>query len=163
MIIRSGTVQDAAAMVCIYNHYVRTSPVIFSCQTLTVDEMKEKIDRLELGARFPFLVAESEGRIIGYAYSHLWMPDPVYARSWEVTIYLDKDSCGQGAGSALLSELVDRCREAGAHILVSWVTEGNIACERLHLRTGFTLTGRIPESGWKFGKYWNDCVYQLIL
>lgn len=163
MIIRFGTLDDAAEMARIYNHYVRTSPVIFSCKTLTENEMKEKIRGLELGVRFPFLIAESEGRTIGYAYAHLWMPDPVYSRSWEVTIYLDKDACGKGAGSALLSELVEQCRDAGAHILVSWVTEGNIACERLHLRTGFTLKGRIPESGWKFGKYWNDCVYQLIL
>lgn len=163
MKIRPGTLDDASAMAEIYNYYVRTSPVIFSCKTLSQKEMREKLTGLGLSESFPFLIAEDEGDVLGYAYAHLWMPDPVYGRSWEVTIYLDKDSCGKGTGSALLSALIAQCRKAGAHMLVSWISEGNIPCEKMHLRAGFRLVGRIPEAGLKFGRYWNDTVYQLML
>lgn len=136
--------------------------MIFSETELAEDEMKDKIRRLGLGERFPFLVAEDEGKVVGYAYAHLWMPDPVYDRSWEVTIYFSPDASGKGMGTEILSRLVEECRAAGAHTLISCITEGNTPCESLHRKLGFTLRGVYPEVGYKFGKYYNDAVYQLL-
>ncbi len=161
--IRNGSPEDAAAMAAIYNHYVETSPVIFSERTLSPEEMKAKIERLIPDGKFPFLVSEENGIVTGYCYAHLWQPDPVYARSWEVTIYLAPGAGGKGTGTALLRRLVDECRTGGCHTLVSFITLGNRPCERIHQKTGFTLAGIVRQAGYKFGEYHSDAIYQLIL
>ncbi len=163
IVIRHGSGADAAAMAEIYNHYVACSDVIFSNTQLSAADMRGKIARLNLGARFPFLVAESEGRVIGYAYAHHWQPDPVYDLTWELTMYLAHDIVGSGLGSRMFGRLVDECRQAGAHVLVSCITEGNAPCERMHLRAGFTRAGCIPETGFKFGRFLNDVIYYRLL
>lgn len=161
--IRRGHAGDAAGMAAIYNHYVAESDVIFSNTQLTAADMQAKIARLALGDRFPFLVAESAGRIVGYAYAHHWQPDPVYDLTWELTMYLAHDILGHGLGSRMLERLVDECRCGGAHVLVSCITEGNAPCERMHLRAGFTRAGCIPETGFKFGRFLNDVIYYRLL
>ncbi len=150
-------------MAAIFNHYVRTSTVIFSERELSADDMARKISDLRLGSPFPFLISETDGRVDGYCYAHLWQPDPVYGRTWEVTIYLSHDACGRGTGSALLGTLVEQCRAAGAHTLVSCITAGNTACERLHRRHGFIHAGTLTAVGYKFGRYLDDALYQLAL
>ncbi|MDE7411244.1 MAG: GNAT family N-acetyltransferase [Paramuribaculum sp.] len=163
MNIREGQLNDAARIAEIYNYYVRTSPVIFSNRQLSGTEMEQKLQRLEVGSRFPFLVATDDtGIVIGYCYAHLWQPDPVYNHTWELTLYLDHESKGQGIGSALLRNVIDLCSKAGAHTLISCVSEGNTACERMCTNAGFSLVGRIPEVGYKFDRYYNDLIYQLI-
>lgn len=161
--IRNGELNDAAAMAEIFNHYVRTSPVIFSNFTLSEAEMCEKLTRLGVGERFPFFVSEADGAVVGYAYAHLWQPDPVYGRTWELTIYLAPQACRHGLGTRLLAALVDACRKQGAHTLVSCISQGNVACEQMHLRAGFKQAGVLMGVGYKFGRYYNDVFYQLDL
>lgn len=163
MIIRGGMVDDAPAMAAIYNHYVAGSDVIFSNTILSDDDMRSKIGRLGLGGRFPFIVAEYDGRVVGYAYAHHWQPDPVYDLTWELTMYLAHDTLGRGLGSRMLARIVEECRLAGAHVLLSCITEGNAPCERMHDRAGFTRVGCIPETGYKFGRFLNDVIYCRVL
>lgn len=160
---RDGTLTDAAEMARIYNHYVATSEVIFSDTILSDDDMRAKLKRLKVGTRFPFLIAEAQGRVAGYAYAHLWQPDPVYAGSWELTMYLDHECRGLGIGTVMLQRLVDQCRLKGAHVLISCITEGNEACERMCRRAGFTHAGTIPHTGYKFGRYLSDAFYYRLL
>ncbi len=162
-IIRKGSVKDAAAMAEIYNHYVRTSTVIFSNIQLSPAEMEKKIINLGLGTPFPFIILEIEGEICGYAYAHYWHPDPVYSGTWELTAYISPSASGHGHGTAMLIRIIEECRQAGAHTLISCVTEGNVACERMMKKTGFNLRGILPEVGYKFGEYLNDALYQLSL
>lgn len=150
-------------MARIFNHYVRTSPVIFSNRTLSEDDMRDKLRRLGAGSEFPFLVAEADGALAGYAYAHLWQPDPVYGRTWELTIYLAPQACGRGLGTRLLTALVEACRRRGAHTLLSCISQGNEPCERMHRRAGFGLAGVLTGVGYKFGRYYNDAFYQLQL
>ena len=160
--IREGTINDAAEMVKIFNHYVATSTVIFSERQLSADEFLPKLDGVV--GEFPFYIAEAEdGTMIGYCYAHRWMPDPVYGRSWEVTIYLNHNFLGQGYGRRLLDIVIEESRQKGAHSLVSFITGGNAPCESLHKACGFEVCGVIKEAGYKFGQYLDDVVYQLIL
>lgn len=161
--IRPGTLDDADAMAEIFSHYVRTSPVIFSNTELSGADMRSKLQRLEVGSRFPFFVAEDGGRVTGYAYAHLWQPDEVYSTSWELTIYLNHECLGRGTGSALLRHIIDACRRGGAHTLVAFITDGNTPSERMVERAGFFRAGCLPQVGYKFGQYFSDAFYELIL
>lgn len=161
--IRTGCMADAADMARIYDYYVAESEVIFSNRLLDAIEMRDKLERLGVGERFPFLIAEAHGKVTGYAYAHLWQPDPVYGGTWELTMYLDHECRGMGIGTALMDRLVEECRKGGAHMLLSCVTQGNQACERMCARAGFKLAGVLPETGFKFGRYLNDALYYLLL
>lgn len=161
--IRTGRPEDAAEMAAIFNHYVRTSTVIFSNKILTEEDMKHKIESLGVGSEFPFLVDDENGELTGYCYAHRWMPDPVYGRSWELTMYLSHHHLGKGIGSRLLEKLIEKCREGGAHALIASITEGNVASEKMCISAGFNLVGRLPEIGYKFGQYLNDVIYQKLL
>lgn len=162
-VIRKGTLDDAAAMARIYNHYVAVSTVIFSNKQLSDSEMCEKLlPIVEDG--YPFYVYERGGVVTGYIYAHAWQPDEVYAHTWELAVYVDKDCRGDGVGSRLLERLVDACREDGrVRELIACVTEGNAASERLHKAAGFERVSRFVGVGYKFGKWLNDVHYQLYV
>lgn len=161
--MREGRLEDAADMAYIFNHYVRTSDVIFSEQELGAAEMRRKLEPVVAGG-FPFWVETDENdRVTGYCYAHLYHPDPVYHRTWELTEYMDKDSVGRGTGTRLLARTIEDCRSRGCHTVVAMITAGNEACERMVRRAGLVLTGTIRDAGYKFGRYLDDAVYQRIL
>lgn len=160
--IRNGRAGDYAGMAEIFNHYVRTSTVIFSNHELTADDFAGKL-RPVVDGGFPFLVLEKEGELIGYAYAHSYHPDPVYAGTWELTAYLSHRTTGRGLGTRLIRDLIERCRCGGAHVLISCITAGNEPCERMHRRLGFTLGGVLPQVGRKFDQWLDDALYILLL
>lgn len=160
--VRKGNLNDAAVMAKIFNHYVATSTVIFSDRQLSADGFRQKIAGVD--GSYPFFIAETDsGEMAGYCYAHRWMPDPVYGRSWEITIYLSHKFTGRGYGRQLLQAVIDESRRLGAHTLVSCITAGNTPCERLHTSCGFRHIGTFREVGYKFGQYLDDALYQLIL
>ena len=159
--IRPVTTADAEALLNIYRYYVERTAISFEWETPSLEEFRVRIANTL--KQYPYLAAVQEGRIAGYAYAHHWQPDPVYAATWELTMYLDHENLGLGIGSAMLRRLIDDCRRQGAHVLLSCVTEGNAACESMCRRAGFTRIGSIPETGYKFGRYLNDVIYTLLL
>lgn len=161
--IREGRLDDAAAMAAVFNHYVRTSTVIFSEKELSASDMHAKLSAMHLGDPFPFLVEERDGNVVGYCYAHLWHPDPVYGRTWEVTLYISSQARGHGIGTSLLNAIIEESRNAGAHTLISCVTAGNTPCERMLVKSGFEVAGCLKGVGYKFGQYLDDVFYQLIL
>lgn len=162
MIIRAGNIADAASMADIFNYYIANSTAIFSNRIRTTEDMEAMITSVV--ERFPFYVAvNDEGRLDGYCFAHPFMPDPVYGHTLEVTIYLRHSVTGQGIGRQLLGQVIDDCRVQAVHTLVSFITDGNEACERLHSSLGFSKVGVIREAGYKFGKFLGDAIYQLML
>ena len=159
--IRQGNIADAAAMADIFNHYIDTSTVIFSNRRRTADDMAATL--MPVIGRYPFFVHEEDGEVLGYCFAHAFHPDPVYSRTWEITIYLRQGHTGRGIGSGLLDAIIEASRQEGAHTLISCITDGNTACERMHERAGFIRTGILRDAGYKFGQYLNDVFYQKLL
>ena len=161
--LRTGSLNDASAIADIFNHWVRTSTVIFSNRELSAAEMTEKLSPV-VEDGFPFFVGvDDNGRVVGYAYAHRYHPDPVYDGTWELTEYLSPDAQGKGIGTKLFHALVDECKSRGAHVLVSCITAGNTACERMNITAGFSLSGIIPQAGFKFGLWLDDALYTKLL
>ncbi len=159
-IIREGKLEDAAEITEIFNFYIRTSNVIFSERIRSEEDMKELLSKIV--GKYPFYVIEEAGKVRGYCYAHLWMPDPVYSQSWELTEYLENGYSGAGIGSELLRVVIEECFEKGAHALVSFVAGGNVPCERMMDRFGFKLRGVMREVGYKFSAYHDDAFYELL-
>ncbi|MCM1505435.1 MAG: GNAT family N-acetyltransferase [Muribaculum sp.] len=159
--IRQGFMEDAAQMADIFNHYIQESTAIFSNRRRGAEDMRQMLEPV-IG-KYPFYVFEEDGIVLGYCFAHAFMPDSVYGRTWEITIYLRHGYTGRGIGSALLGAVVDDARHGNVHTLVSFITGGNTACENMHIKAGFERVGMIRQAGFKFGIYLDDVIYQLML
>ncbi len=149
--IRPVTLEDAGAIVDIYNYFITDTTVTFEVQPLTVEEMAERIR--EISARFPYFVYEEDGRVLGYCYAHLWKERAAYSKTLETTVYLHKDATHRGIGSLMVNHLVDLCREQGYHALIACITEGNEASVKMHEKLGFRQVSEYKEVGRKFGEW----------
>ena len=159
--IRTASIDDTARIAEIYRYYVEESVASFETVAPTPEEMAGRMRGI-LG-RYPFLVAEEDGCIKGYAYAHEWKARAAYADTWETTIYLDKDCCGRGLGRRLMERLIEECRRGGARALIADITAGNQASERLHAGLGFERVSYFPKVGHKLGRELDVTDYQLIL
>ncbi len=156
-IIRDSLDTDIDGIAAIYQHAVLTGTASFELDPPSVAEMAER--RAAVVARnFPYLVAEIDGRIAGYAYASTYRARPGYRYTVENSVYVDLASQGHGVGRALLTELIARCEAQGYRIIVAVIGDSdNAASIGLHRACGFQPAGVLPGVGWKFGR-WLDSV-----
>src|SRR5262249_26306840 len=107
----------------------------------------------------PYLVAEAEGEVIGYAYAGPYRPRPAYRFTVEDSIYVREQAQGRGVGRALLARLIDESARAGARQMIAAVGDsGNEASIQLHAALGFRHVGVLESVGNKFAR-WLDVVF----
>ena len=117
---------------------------------------------LDLG--LPHLVAERDGRVLGYAYAGKWRPRPAYNFSVEDSIYIDKDAVGQGVGKALLPVLIEQCTALGKRQMVAVIGDSaQTPSIRLHASCGFEMVGTLKSIGFKFGRWLDSVLMQRAL
>ncbi|WP_197022253.1 GNAT family N-acetyltransferase [Candidatus Blastococcus massiliensis] len=161
--IRPATAEDAAAIAAIYAHYVEHSIATFDLEVPDAASWAAKIADLT-AAGWPFLVADDDGEVAGYAYVSPWRVKPAYRHTVEDTIYLAPDRTGRGTGRALLGELLERARAAGVRQVVAVITDsGDPSSVRLHARFGFVEAGRLRAVGHKHGRWLDTLLLQADL
>ncbi len=153
--IRSAVEYDLPELLAIYNHYVRETPITFDLEEISLEARRTWFKQFGTEGRHQLLVAEVDGRIIGYAHSTAFRPKPAYQRSVETTLYLLPVHQGAGKGSALLSALLERLRAAKTHRAYAIITLPNEASVRLHAKLGYQPLMTLSEVGHKFGRYWD--------
>jgi len=154
--IRPGRPGDLAAIVQVYNHYVRTSPATFEVTPLRPTDREEWFREHSLGGRYRLWVAAaSSGRVVGWATSSPFRPRAAYATTVETSVYLHPRFVGRGIGSRLYRTLLESIREEDIERAVAGVTITNPASVRLHRRFGFRPVGTFHRVGRKFGQYWD--------
>lgn len=158
--LRHCTTTDAPAVARIYNHYIRETVITFEEEPVSDAEMERRI--AEVTSRFPWLVWEESGRLMGYAYAARWKARAAYRHSVEATIYLDPDSTGRGIGTHLYAALIGELRETGVHSVVGGAALPNAASVALHERLGFSKVAEFSEIGRKHGKWVNVAYWQLV-
>jgi len=152
--IRAATTGDASAIAAIYAHYVRTSTATFELDPPSAVEMGRRMTAIyDLG--LPYLVAEHEDRILGYAYAAQFRPRPAYRFSVEDSLYVDADHLRQGIGQQLLKPLIEDCNKAGARQMIAAISGDNPGSIALHAAFGFTHVGVLRRVGFKF-EQWLD-------
>lgn len=160
--IREVKLKDAAAIADIYNEYVKNTCVTFEEVEVSVCEMENRIRHIS--ATYPYLVFETEnGEVAGYCYAHGWKEKQAYRLTAETTIYLAPDYQRKGIGRMLMTELIERCRKKGLHVLVACITYPNAGSERLHSELGFRQVSRFHQVGRKFGKWLDVYDFELVL
>jgi phosphinothricin acetyltransferase len=153
--IHDADASDHAAIVEIFNHYVKTSAVTFETEPFTVSTRRELFEAHAPSGPHRLLVATDDGNVLGFASSRPFQPRPAYARTIATSIYLRPDMTGRGFGSMLYSRLFDEIRGECVHRAIAGITVPNDASQALHTGFGFTPIGVQTEVGYKFDKYWD--------
>ena len=157
VIVRDASVADMPAISKIYAHQVLHGLATFEVVPPTVDELISRREAvLHLG--LPYLVAERQGRIVGYSYAMTYRPRPAYRHTIEDSIYVAEGMRGQGVGRALLAALIERCEQGVWRQMIAVIGHsGNIGSIALHEQLGFRPVGRFQAVGFKLGR-WIDTV-----
>jgi phosphinothricin acetyltransferase len=155
--IRPSTEADLPAIQAIYAHAVLHGTGTFETEVPEIPEMTRRRSEV-LSRSLPWLVAEQDGRVLGYAYANYFRPRMAYRFCLEDSIYLHPDAQGKGVGRLLLAELIARCEAAGARQMLAVIGDSdNQGSIGVHTALGFEHTGVLKSSGWKFGR-WLDVV-----
>ena len=152
--IRSATVEDAARIVEIYNHFVAHTAISFEESPVSPQDMAARVTKVQ-DANLPWLVAEHDGVVVGYAYATKWKERHAYRFSVECTVYAAADFRGKGAGRALYGVLFPNLKAAGCHAVIAGIALPNASSVRLHEHIGMSKVAHFPQVGFKFGQ-WHD-------
>lgn len=144
-------------MAQIYAHAVTHGTGTFELEPPLPAEIERRHSEVT-GKGLPWLVAQAEGEILGYAYANAFRPRPAYRYFLEDSIYLRPEAQGRGIGRLLLAELVARCGALGARQMLAVIGDSsNDASIGVHAACGFERCGTLPNAGWKFER-WLDVV-----
>ena len=163
VVVRDATPQDLPAVAAIYTHYVVRTTMTFNTQVRTPREWVERFQTEILEGPYHLLVAELDGVVRGYVETQRFRPKPAYARSLELSVYVDPTATGTGAGSALYRELLGRLEDSSYHRAYAIVALPNDDSVRFHERWGFVHRGTLSEAGYKFGRYLDVAYYERAL
>jgi phosphinothricin acetyltransferase len=159
--IRAATAADAAAIVAIYNHYIKNTAVTFEEAPLAAADMAQRIANIT--ADYPWLVFERAARVLGYAYASRFHARSAYRFTVETTVYVAHDAHRGRIGTELYATLVERLRARNLHRALGVIALPNDASVGLHEKLGFRKVGETEEVGWKFGRWINVGYWQLAL
>lgn len=154
--IRSVRPSDVEELVAIYAPYVEETVITFETQVPTATEFADRIEKIL--EKFPYLVAEEEGRILGYAYASTYYPRAAYDWTVELSIYISQKARGQGIGNLLYSHLEKELIARGFKNFLACISLSNPASLALHEKMGYKQVAHLKKVGYKFGN-WHDIVW----
>jgi len=161
-LIRAATPGEAEAVQAIYAFHVTHGTASFDTEAPDEAFWRDKIAAVT-AKDWPFLVAEQEGKVIGYAYATQFRDRAAYAATCENSIYVADEMRGQGIGRELLAALVKAARACRFEQMVAVIGGGEPASVALHERLGFVHAGRMRNVGYKFGRKLDTVYMQLDL
>ena len=156
MNIRLARPSDAATLLAIYAPYVENTAITFEYEVPTIEDFATRIEKtLE---RYPYLVAEEDGLILGYAYASTYYARAAYDWAVELSVYVSQDARGQGVGTKLYDELEDLLDQMGYVHFLACISLPNEASLALHRKRGYQQVAHFPKIGYKFNR-WYDIVW----
>jgi phosphinothricin acetyltransferase len=161
--LRAANAADLPAITAIYAHAVAHGTASFELDPPDLAEMDRRMRALVDGG-YPYLVAEADGRLAGYAYAGPYRPRPAYRFSVEDSVYIDPQMHRRGVGRALLYRLVLESEARGFRQMIAIVGDSAQASSiELHRAAGFRTVGTIENVGYKFGRWLDSVVMQRAL
>ena len=153
--IRSAIASDQQAIMEIYNDAVANTTATFDTEPRSLQKQVEWFNKHK--KNHPVLVAEEDNKVIGWASLSPWSDRCAYDTTVEVSVYVDKNFRGKGIGSTLLEG-----KKLNNHTVLSRISEGNEISIHLHEKLGYRHIGVMKEVGFKFGKFLDVNMMQLI-
>lgn len=163
VLVRDATEYDVPAIHAIYAHHVLHGIASFEEVPPVVDEMRSRRATV-LNHGLPYLAAEIDGKLVGYAYATLYRPRSAYRHTIEDSVYVADGLAGRGIGNALMEALIARCEQGPWRQMIAVIgNSGNAGSIALHARHGFRHAGVLPNIGFKFGRWVDSVLMQRAL
>ena len=163
MKLRPATPADIPAIAAIYAHAVKTGTASFELAPPDEAEMKSRMEKI-LEGKFPYIVAEIDGKVGGYAYASLYRTRPAYRFTVEDSVYVAPNMHRRGIGKVLLNALIEECAERGFRQMIAVIGDSNQAASiGVHKACGFEHAGNLRSIGWKFEKWLDTPLMQRSL
>ena len=160
VMIRTATTNDAEAILAIYAPYVETTAITFEYEIPGIEEFRERIRNVL--KKYPYLVAEADGEIVGYAYAGPFKGRAAYDWAVETTIYVDCARKRMGIGRKLYDKLEEALRKQGILNMEACIgypeTEDEYLTKdsvRFHEKLGYRMVGEFYKCGYKFSRWYN--------
>lgn len=160
--IRPAKSSDSEQLATIYNHYILNSVITFEEETLSSNEMDSRVEDNN-SDNLPWLVAEEDNEILGFAYASKWKGRCAYRFAIESTVYLSPNHLSQGWGSKLYEALFAELRNASYHVIMSGIALPNPGSIALHEKFGMEKVAHFKQVGYKFEQWVDVAYWQLIL
>ena len=158
--VRTATINDAPRLLEIYGYYVRETAISFEYGVPSIEEFRERIERTLL--RYPYLVLEKDGRVLGYAYAGPFKTRAAYDWSCELSIYLERDCHGKGYGRKLYEALEKELKNRGIQNLYACIAYPDEEDKYLtansvefHEHMGYRRVGLFRQCAYKFGRWYS--------
>lgn len=160
MEIRHAKNEDAAQIAEVYNYYITSTHHTFETEPLEAEAMVERI--ADVTAGYPFLVAEEDGVVLGYAFAARFKLREAYEHSAEVSIYVRNEAKQKGIGTRLYDRLFKELEDTLTHAIIAGIALPNDASIAFHEKLGFRKVAHFREVGYKLGR-WIDVGYWELL
>ncbi|BBP95860.1 N-acetyltransferase [Burkholderia sp. SFA1] len=163
LIVRDAASGDFDAIARIYSHYVEHALATFEETAPSADDMRARHAAIA-AAGLPYLVAELDGAVAGYAYASAYRPRSAYRHTIEDSVYVADGHGGRGIGLALMQSLIERCERGPWRQMIAVIgNSGNAASIALHARLGFEHVGVLRRVGFKHGRWVDSVLMQRAL
>jgi L-amino acid N-acyltransferase YncA len=161
--IRAATAADIPAITAIYDHAVRHGTASFELEPPDAAEMARRQQALVDGG-YPYLVAEADGAVAGYAYAGAYRPRPAYRWSVEDSVYVAPAMHRRGIGAALLGRLIAEAEQRGFRQMIAVIGDSaQTPSIALHAALGFRRIGAVENVGFKLGRWLDTVLMQRAL
>ncbi len=162
-LIRPAEMTDIPAITAIYAEAVTHGTASFELEPPDQGEMTRRMKAI-LDGKFPYIVAEIEGAVAGYAYASSYRTRPAYRFTVENSVYVAHDMHRRGIGKVLLEKLIEECTARGFRQMIAVIGDSDQAASiGIHKACGFEPAGNLRNIGWKFGKWLDTPLMQLAL
>jgi len=148
--IRRAILEDLGAITKIYNEAILKTVATFDTKPKTLEE--QKIWFGNHGSKYPILVAEQDGLVVGWASLSRWSDRCAYSDTAEISLYVKEEFRGKGIGTKLMEAIIREGQKADLHTVIARIVEGTEVSIHLHESVGFEHIGIMKEVGRKFGK-----------
>lgn len=161
-LIRNYQESDAPTILEIINDSILNTAHNYDYEPKSLGEITSQFG-VKILEGFPILVGEVNGEVLGYATFGKFRAKPGYNKTIEHSIYLNKKAQGKGLGSEMMRQLIQIASDKGYHVMIAGMDSENSGSYRFHARFGFKEVARMPEVGFKFGKWQTLVFMQLTL
>lgn len=160
--IRPYQTEDTQAILDIINYNILHSTALYDYNIRTYEQQKAILDD-KLAKKFPVIVAEANGQVVGFGMYSEFRFREAYKFTVEHSVYVANDYHGKGIGNLLLAELIALAKAQKLHTMIAVIDAENQGSVSFHEKFGFKTVGIIKESGYKFNRWLHSVFMQLIL
>jgi phosphinothricin acetyltransferase len=160
LVMRNATIDDLKSITKIYNDAIKNTVATFDTEIKTIKEQTKWFS--DHGKKNPILVAEENGSVIGWAALSKYSTRCAYSDTAEISLYVKEENQGKGIGKKLMESIIKEGKNAGLHVIIARITDGNKKSIHIHESVGFSHIGIMKEVGYKFGKLLDVYLMQKI-